>query len=181
MRHTEETKKKIGNFFRGKKLSDEHRAKLRAASWMKGTHQKTNDALRIWHENGGKAKGPLGHAPWNKGKPCREDIRIKLKAVRMNNPIRNWKGGITPMQTLVRNSQAYQEWRKAVFERDDYRCFDCGARSEKGNSIYLHAHHIYPFAAFPRIRLMVENGITLCSDCHDKIRLKTMQIIKSFR
>jgi hypothetical protein len=63
----------------------------------------------------------------------------------------------------VRMSLEYKLWREAVFSRDDYRCFDCG---ERGGD--LQAHHIYPFATFPRLRFMVENGITLCVECHKR-------------
>lgn len=75
----------------------------------------------------------------------------------------SWKGGITPLNEKIRKSKEYTSWRKAVFERDDFRCFDCGQRGGR-----LHAHHIYPFSIFPRLRLMLENGITLCEECHIK-------------
>lgn len=74
-----------------------------------------------------------------------------------------WKGGITPLNRKIRSSLEYKFWRKAVFERDDYRCFDCGARG-----VYLEADHIYPFAFFPRLRFMIENGLTRCEKCHRK-------------
>ena len=54
-----------------------------------------------------------------------------------------------------------KQWRKDVFERDDYRCMSCGDRGVK-----LHADHILPFAYFPRLRFDINNGRTLCVDCH---------------
>lgn len=74
----------------------------------------------------------------------------------------NWKGGITTANKLARNNTAYQEWRKSVFERDDYRCLGCGERG-----VYLQADHIYPFAYFPRLRYDINNGQTLCVPCHE--------------
>ena len=75
----------------------------------------------------------------------------------------NWQGGITPVSFQARRSSAYSDWRRQVFQRDDFRCYDCGERGGR-----LEAHHIYPFALFPRLRFAVENGRTLCKPCHLK-------------
>jgi 5-methylcytosine-specific restriction endonuclease McrA len=75
------------------------------------------------------------------------------------NPL--WKGGITPVNRAIRMSFEMKQWRVAVFKRDDYRCLDCGI---KGGDI--HADHIYPFAYFPRLRFDLNNGRTLCVECH---------------
>ena len=76
-----------------------------------------------------------------------------------DNP--NWKGGITPINTAIRNSKEYADWRKAVFERDDYTCQMCGDRGGE-----IHADHIKPFAYYPELRLDLSNGRTLCVPCH---------------
>lgn len=62
-----------------------------------------------------------------------------------------------------RRSHLYREWRAAVFERDGYKCQECGD-SRGGN---LRAHHIQPFAKHPERRFDVANGITLCHPCHE--------------
>ena len=59
-------------------------------------------------------------------------------------------------------SAADREWRKAVFERDGYACRECGSRGR------LHAHHIKPYKAFPGLRHVISNGLTLCVPCHKK-------------
>lgn len=74
----------------------------------------------------------------------------------------NWKG-TTSANQLFRTSMAYKAWRQSIFQRDDYRCLDCG---EKG--VTLNADHIYPFAYFERLRLDINNGRTLCRSCHKK-------------
>lgn len=75
----------------------------------------------------------------------------------------NWKGGITPENKRIRASEAYQEWRKAVFTRDKYTCVWC-----KQVGWPLRADHIKPFSTHPDLRFSVENGRTLCVECHKK-------------
>lgn len=78
----------------------------------------------------------------------------------------NWKGGITPVNELIRKSTMYKMWRKAVFERDNYTCQECGEKESVSGK--LNADHIKPFAYFPELRFSIENGRTLCKSCHEK-------------
>lgn len=80
----------------------------------------------------------------------------------------NWQGGKTGTSRKIRNCAEYKYWRKAVFERDEYTCQDCGAKSGKGKGVVLNADHIKPFAFFPELRFDVANGKTLCLECHKK-------------
>jgi len=72
-----------------------------------------------------------------------------------------WKGGITLINKKFRNSKAYQDWRKAVYERDEYTCQECGVRGG-----ILNVDHIKSFANHPALRLNIDNGRTLCLECH---------------
>lgn len=56
-----------------------------------------------------------------------------------------WKGGITPITKKLRDSFRYREWRKQVFDRDNYTCQKCGTRNGNGKHVNFHPHHIYPF------------------------------------
>lgn len=76
-----------------------------------------------------------------------------------NHP--KWKGGITPQNQRERGSPKYAAWRKAVFSRDKYTCQVCGKRGGE-----LNAHHLMPWAKNKECRFSVENGVTLCKDCH---------------
>lgn len=86
----------------------------------------------------------------------------------------NWKGGITNKNTKIRNSQEYSLWRKKVFERDLYHCRIC-----EQNTDNLQAHHIKPFSVFPDLMFNLENGITLCLECHNKIHKYYNEIQKN--
>jgi endogenous inhibitor of DNA gyrase (YacG/DUF329 family) len=90
------------------------------------------------------------------------------KRIRRGERCNFWKGGITPINFKIRNSLEYRIWRKAVFERDNYTCVWCGARSEKGKKVILNVDHIKPFSLFPELRFSIDNGRTLCKSCHEK-------------
>lgn len=75
-----------------------------------------------------------------------------------------WKGGITPINSKIRHSIEYKLWRDAVFKRDNYQCIWGG--KEHGNK--LNADHIKPFSLFPELRFAIDNGRTLCIECHKK-------------
>jgi len=78
-----------------------------------------------------------------------------------NHP--NWKGGITERVNRCATMK-YKKWRKMVFERDDYICQMCG---QKGG--ILQAHHILQWAHNPSNRFEVDNGNTLCINCHKNL------------
>lgn len=79
----------------------------------------------------------------------------------------NWKGGITNERHRIRESALYKKWRVQVFERDKYICQSCGKIGGK-----LNAHHIKPFSVYPELRLDIDNGITLCKECHIELHKK---------
>ena len=66
-----------------------------------------------------------------------------------------------------RNTKEYSEWRESVYKRDKYTCQIC--KKVGGN---LNAHHIKEYAKFPELRFEIDNGITLCEECHRKIHKK---------
>ena len=74
-----------------------------------------------------------------------------------------WRGGITEINQVIRQSLEYKLWREAVFARDNYTCIEC---TEK--NVVLNADHIKPFALYPELRFAIDNGRTLCEDCHRK-------------
>lgn len=63
---------------------------------------------------------------------------------------------------LERNYPEYKEWRKNVFVRDDYTCQVCGV---KGG--HINAHHMNGYHWAKDERIDINNGTTLCDDCHN--------------
>lgn len=83
-----------------------------------------------------------------------------------NSPL--WKGEISDSvlaRKRLMSSSAYKEWRGIVYKRDKYTCRHCGKKG-RGD---LHAHHIQPVATHPESVFSVENGLTLCINCHTKL------------
>ncbi len=75
---------------------------------------------------------------------------------RINNP-----PTLGALNRRLRYSKKMEDWRRAVFERDNYTCQKCEKRG-----CYLQAHHIKQFAYFPHLRFDLSNGLTLCKKCH---------------
>ena len=75
----------------------------------------------------------------------------------------NWKNGITPINQAIRCSQKFINWRKAIFKRDNFTCQECNLRG-----VRIEAHHIKAFSKYPKLRFKINNGITLCKECHKK-------------
>lgn len=64
---------------------------------------------------------------------------------------------------IERADPKYDLWRRSVFSRDNYKCLDCSVSGK-----LLNAHHVKNWADFPEDRFDVNNGQTLCEDCHVK-------------
>ena len=53
-------------------------------------------------------------------------------------------------------------WSKTVKLRDNYKCQVCGNKGQI-------SHHILHKAKYPKLSLVVNNGITLCRWCHAQV------------
>lgn len=107
-----------------------------------------------------------GHIPWTKGKKgihFSPETEFK-EGVTTGESHPSWKGGITPINKRIRSSNRFKNWRRKIFERDNYTCQMCKKRGEK-----LHANHIKKFSEYKALRFDINNGITLCKFCHMKI------------
>jgi len=116
-----------------------------------------------------------GCTPWNKCKklskvckPCTSIFSLYPYEVRTGRSFcskvcadKAKDFGKTTLQKKLRTSLLYKKWRTSVFTRDDYTCQLCNKRGGK-----LNADHIKRFADYPNLRLDIDNGQTLCEDCH---------------
>ena len=65
-----------------------------------------------------------------------------------------------------RKSSEAQRWKRAVRWRDGNACRVCGVQRN------IHVHHIKPFKKYPDFAADIDNGITLCGNCHTLFRGK---------
>lgn len=75
----------------------------------------------------------------------------------------SWKSGNSNKLTILRHSNKYIQWRIKVYERDNYTCQCCGDKI--GHNLV--AHHIINFSENIKERFDINNGITLCKNCHN--------------
>lgn len=101
----------------------------------------------------------------NKALEIRKKTSKNRKGKAIGKNASNWRGGIDKRRKYDITSFEYTQWRKAVFERDNYTCQHCGK-----TNCYLEAHHTKPKCLFPELALDVDIGLTLCKECHDKTK-----------
>ncbi len=146
----------------GKKLSEATKIKMSIAK--KGSKW-TEEAKKRWSE---KQKGKIISEQTKKrmsiagtGRLFTQEHRKKLGEVRKGEKSHFWKGGVTEINKKIRSSLEYRFWREAVFQRDNWTCVFCLVKGGR-----LNADHIKPFSLFPELRFAIDNGRTLCHQCH---------------
>lgn len=96
---------------------------------------------------------------------CYECVKDDMSANKRGKNNYFWCGGINGQNDNFRHQRDYKNWRTLVYERDNYTCQCCDKAGGR-----LNAHHVYPFANYEELRFCVDNGITLCEDCHDSTK-----------
>lgn len=122
-------------------------------------------SLSCLHKRPSPNKGKKGQLAWNKGMKGmhfspKTEFKKGGRTIAGENH-HNWKGGVTKESKKIRLTAPWRNWRRAVFERDDYTCQGCGTKG-----CNLHPHHIWSFAKYPKYRFEEWNGQTLCRPCH---------------
>lgn len=142
----------------GKKLSLETRKK------MSETHKKiihTSEHNRKVSESKKGNKNPMF------GKEVSLEVRKKMSEARKGSKSPLWKGGVTSENEKIRKSLLMKIWKEKVFKRDNYTCQKYQIKGQ-----YLHAHHIFNFSKFPKLRFNPNNGVTLSKKAHEEFHKK---------
>ena len=149
---SKETKEKISKAHVGYKFSEEAKKKMSLVRLGKKFKP---------HSEETKKKIGLANSVALKGKKQSLETRKKRSQAQKGEKGSNWQAGICQLNKAIRNSLEYKLWREAIFTRDNWR-------SSKGNPVLLNADHIKPFSLYPELRFALDNGRTLCIDCHKK-------------
>ncbi len=164
---SEEVRQKISNKLKGTKKSIETLKKMSIA-------QKKNKS-NVSRETGEK----ISRAKM--GKKASEETKRLMSSMRQKENHPNWKGGITPVLLQIRHCFKTRQWISDCFTRDNFVCQRCGKRGGK-----LCVHHIKYFSVIVsenNIKSLedaincdelwnLNNGMTLCIDCHKLIHKK---------
>ena len=150
-----------------------------------------NKTVKMSSDTKDKIRNTLkDNIPWNRGKKCpqiskgltgrklsKEHIEkiSEIGKTRTGSKNSCWRGGLTPLNSMIRESDKNKAWIHDILKRDGFTCQNC--RQVGGT---LHVHHIKYFStivkeyniqslqeAFLCEELWLrENGVTLCKKCH---------------
>jgi hypothetical protein len=94
------------------------------------------------------------------GVRCRKCVQKNTERKGEKNP--NWNPLKTDEERLIeRNFPEYREWAKLIKARDKYICQCCGIYGGR-----LIAHHLDGYGWCKEKRTDINNGITMCRECH---------------
>ena len=141
---------------KGKKLSEKTRNKIskslkgkKRPAFSKSWKKKISETLKRKYKTG-ELKIIIN-----------ENQRRKMSKSHKGKKSHLWKGGITKEKELLRKGVEWKIWREKVFKRDNYTCRKCKKRGK-----YLEPHHIKSWSKYPELRFEINNGLTLCHNCH---------------
>lgn len=175
--HTIETRRKMSLASIGKPKSPTHVLHMIKNPKLKYNCKTCNKEFFRWASQG---KCEYCCSKCYHTQPISENARTKLNRTGMRGALAgNWKGGKTQIRMLIPGLSEYRTWRSKVFERDDWTCQTCHARG-----VYLEAHHITPLwyliekyqitngqmASGCKELWGVNNGVSLCKECHKLTR-----------
>ena len=173
-KHTEETRKKIGESNKGKhsNYTSSEETRMKISLKLKGRKFSTEHKSKLSEAQ----KGEKSHM-W--GKKLKDETKIKLSDYHKNNPIRYWLGRKMPEEMRKKMGEARKgeknpawlggksfelygfEWTKllkhSIRTRD---CFICKICKKNGYVV----HHI----DYDKKNCNPDNLITLCNSCHAK-------------
>jgi hypothetical protein len=171
-------------FQKGHKMSPEMR--LRISQKLKGVKKspETIAKMSISGKLNNSKRTPEGirrQADKLRGRKASFETRLKMSLAQSGDKSNTWKGGITHLYLQIRHHFKMRQWISDCFHRDDFTCQQCHKKGGK-----LNCHHIKHFSKiieYYGIEILEEaldcaelwdlnNGVTLCKDCHSLIHKK---------
>lgn len=171
----------MSNSAKGKIISESTKIKMREAQLGEKHHMYQKHPSLITREK--QRRSHIGISP---SQITRDKIGNSIRGE--NHPFFGitgskhpcWTGGSSLIKQ-IRNCNEYKVWYKNIFGRDKYTCQKCNKIN-----IYLEAHHIkqlteiiyeYNITSLDQALSCpdlwdLNNGITLCKECHKKIKIK---------
>ena len=89
----------------------------------------------------------------------RKSCGCLIKRTGENHP--RYNPNLTDEERFNKRGHEHIMWSQQVLSDDNYTCQICNQL--RGN---LNAHHLNGWNAFPEQRFDLDNGVTLCTDCH---------------
>lgn len=156
-------------------LSGEKYGRLTVVSCVKNIRSK-GSRHKIWDcvcECGKKTKVSTGSLKSGHTRSC-GCLSIEMSTGVNNN---NYNPNLTDEDRLRSNRYTLKggkisKFREGVYERDNYTCQICSARNGSGKKIILNAHHLDGWNWCKEKRFDIDNGITLCNECHSDFHRK---------
>ena len=137
---------------------------------------------KVGKKNKGKKRSPefckirsdkyLGENNPFYGKTHSHETKVKLSCYFRGISEEDFDGFTKPEKLRQTKSGAFKTWRRLVFERDNYICLLCDKRGGD-----LEPHHIIPRRDDPESIYKIENGATLCKECHKKTFRKEYEFV----
>jgi transposase len=162
---------------KGRKFTEEHKNKIASSNSKPHTEERKKNISNA-------------HLGKKISKEHKDKIRLKLLGLRVGHNHPMWRGGTSIMRNRLRQSYVYKNWRNVIYERDNYTCQLCFSSKK-----YLNCHHIETFSSIvDRYKLEsyddylnclllwdIDNGITLCKNCHESIKNKEIEYEQKFK
>jgi len=120
------------------------------------------------------------YSPYSTTKSCSKECSNRKRV--SDGTHHFWKGGVTPLNFVIRSMVEYERWKQEVIGKHGFVCEECHVASIYGHFILMHVDHIVPLSFIIKkyqiknkedARNCVElwdinNGRILCKPCHEK-------------